>query len=1198
MGARCRFLAVLASAIVVAGSLVSVAPAVAVRGHVFSGSFGKAGAGAGEFSEPVSVAVAESSGDVYVIDKGNDRVEYFSSGGAYLGQFNGSGLLPNEGRVAGSGGLPGEVETGQLSSPEGIALDNDPSSPSYGDVYVADVGHNVVDKFSATGEYVGQITQGSGGANLNGIYGVAVDTSGTVWVYQASNEVDAYSNSVANELLSSVQSSAFVAEPGFAVDSQDNMYVKTFFYGITKLNSSGSAVANEFDGLVNEPDSSEVPSGVAVDLGNNEVYIDDADGAQSVGRFSSSGSVIETFGAEHLTHGRGLAVDSTSETVYVVDAAANAIDAFGPEPAGAPEIANESVSQVTADSATFKATVNPHGANAEYTFEYGRCPNLGACATSGYEASIPAPDASVGGGFGAQSVSAHIQVLAPGSVYHFRAVAHNELGTTDGEERTLTTQPVGSAFRLPDGRMWEMVSPPQKEGAQFGWIQEGIVQASADGNAISDWSLFEPIEEKAQGAFGFSVANFFGRGPDGWHSKTIAPPHAAVGRPPVGNGQEYRMFSEDLSKAILQPFGPATPLTPEVSESTPYVRSDYLNGNSGELCDTGCYQPIVSSADTPAGTKYGDEPTGKCEDLLCGPRVLGASPDLSHVVLSSSVQLTTASTEGHEGLYEWSDGKLALISLLPAGETNERGGDVAFGAALGERDRSARHAISSDGSRIVWMGQGRGYYDHLYLRDTETGETARLDVPNTGVAPPGGEGTPLFMTASSDDSRVFFLDTERLTEDSTAKESYPQKADLYEFDLNAAPGHRLTDLTVDRNPEESANVAMVTGASEDGSYVYFTASGALAQGARPGGCGGNSGKGSQLCNLYVRHSGTTTLVAALSQKDFPDWSSDLSGLTARVSPNGRWLAFMSDRSLTGYDNTDVASGQPDEEVYLYHAPEGPSTEPGALACASCNPTGARPVGVKYESSEQIVAADRVFNTNEWIAANLPPWTRFDLSEVRYQSRYLSDSGRLFFDSHDALSPQDVNGTQDVYEYEPPGAGSCSGASVTFSERSGGCVSLISSGTSNEESAFLDASQTGGDVFFLTTAKLAAQDFDNGFDIYDARECDPQSRCASVTAASPPPCGTGDSCKPAPSPQPAIYGSPASATFSGAGNAISIAPTRAVQVRRATRSQKLVRALRACHRKRGRRRAVCERKARKRFTAKQSRKANATKKGRG
>jgi hypothetical protein len=55
--------------------------------------------------------------------------------------------------------------------------------------------------------------------------------------------------------------------------------------------------------------------------------------------------------------------------------------------------------------------------------------------------------------------------------------------------------------------------------------------------------------------------------------------------------------------------------------------------------------------------------------------------------------------------------------------------------------------------------------------------------------------------------------------------------------------------------------------------------------------------------------------------------------------------------------------------------------------------------------------------------------------------------------------------------------------------------LISSGESAQESAFLDASESGGDVFFMTTAKLAPpQDFDHAYDIYDAHECTSASPC--------------------------------------------------------------------------------------------------------
>ncbi len=65
----------------------------------------------------------------------------------------------------------------------------------------------------------------------------------------------------------------------------------------------------------------------------------------------------------------------------------------------------------------------------------------------------------------------------------------------------------------------------------------------------------------------------------------------------------------------------------------------------------------------------------------------------------------------------------------------------------------------------------------------------------------------------------------------------------------------------------------------------------------------------------------TQLVAVLSGADKPDWdygAPNLKKLTARVSPDGEWLVFMSERELTGYDNRDAVTGEPDEEVYQFH----------------------------------------------------------------------------------------------------------------------------------------------------------------------------------------------------------------------------------------------------------------------------------------
>jgi hypothetical protein len=371
----------------------------------------------------------------------------------------------------------------------------------------------------------------------------------------------------------------------------------------------------------------------------------------------------------------------------------------------------------------------------------------------------------------------------------------------------------------------------------------------------------------------------------------------------------------------------------------------------------------------------------------------------------------------------------------------------------------------------------------------------------------------------------------------------------------------------------------IIGASEDGSYVYFVANGLLGDAREPAVSKGDCFEEDpgRTCNLYVEHFDgggweAPELIATLSGEDFPDWANGspiLAGLTARVSPDGRWVAFMSDQRLTGYDNVDVSeregvSGEggvhADEEVFLFDVArpvsEGVSGVADNPLCASCDPSGARPVGVwdpkhKVGVLEPTLLVDKggVWR-GRWLAGSVPGWTADDQEGALYQSRYLSNDGRLFFDGADSLVAADVNGREDVYEFEPVGVGGCrpgvADASWVFVAGDGGCVGLISSGASSEESAFLDASavggrdgeggEGGGDVFFLTLSQLALADEDESFDVYDAHECSVSSPCTASSAAVPPACNNEASCKPAPEPQPSIYGAPASGTsLSGLGN---------------------------------------------------------------
>ena len=539
------------------------------------------------------------------------------------------------------------------------------------------------------------------------------------------------------------------------------------------------------------------------------------------------GSLVERFGAGHLTSGSGIAVDAASGDVYVDDSAVDKVDVFIPEPPAKPAISGVSASNVTDESADLSAQVDPLGGLTTYYFRYG----TGDCATDPASCvELPEPPGSIAAGFGAQSVSVRLEKLQPGTTYHYSVVAVNGLGTTESPDRTFTMQPARGEFELPDGRAWELVSPPDKGAATIESItrEGGVIQASEDGGAITYVANAPVGEAEGNPARGLTQV-LSTRRPEGWVSQDIATPHDAVTGVVPGEYAEYRFFSPELSLGLVEQTGnDETPLSPpvlpgEAQEKTVYVRDD----------STGGYSPLVTAANVPPGTTFGEQVS-----------FVGATPDLSHVVLSSGVALKSAPIALNDSLYEWAGGELQLVSKLP------KAGEPAPSPSLGADDADVRHAISNDGSRIFWSAEGHLY---MYMRDMPKEETVQLDANQGGPPPYREPHEAQFQLASSEGSRVFFTDAERLTEHSTAKPEYPPAPDLYECEIIEVAGKlacHLTDLTEDHNTGESAEVqGVLPGAAEDGSYVYFVAKGVLTnvengerEKAEPG-----------ADNLYVRH---------------------------------------------------------------------------------------------------------------------------------------------------------------------------------------------------------------------------------------------------------------------------------------------------------------------------------------------------------
>jgi hypothetical protein len=812
---------------------------------------------------------------------------------------------------------------------------------------------------------------------------------------------------------------------------------------------------------------------------------------------------------------------------------------------------------VTATSVTLSARIDPLGASTSYRLEYGTSNSYGHVFAG-----------NVGEGTSFAQIDRHVQGLQPNTTYHYRVVTESEVGTVEGSDRMFTTQPASGELFLPDDRAWELVSPPDKGGALIEDIQRA--QAASDGSGIV-YAASEPIGEGIVGHVGNNAESIAGAtvlsrsGAGGWRTRDISPTQTL---PPEGmsdlgltEGAEiFTAFTPTLSLGVLEPQGLNALQSKEATEQTLYLRN-----NASET-----YEPLVTPTNVPPGTKW--DPVGSNQDM----NFQAATPDLGHVLFSDWAALTPEALPGNasaKNLYEWGGGQLQLVNILPDGKP-------APGAAFGTGEEGRGEApnpwaMSGDGRWVVFRYGQIGSGGPWYVRDMVEHKTTQFS----------GAGHARFETMSRDGARLFYLASENTSV------VQAQQGDLYLFDPTSGAA---TDLTANHLGGASAEVQnMVMGIGEDGSYVYFVAKGVLASGATRG-----------QDNLYVMHYGgsewQTTFIATLSGEDEKDWhnpapqGSVIKNITSRVTANGRFLTFMSNRSLTGYDNHDARSGQPDEEVYLYDA------SANRLVCASCNPSGARPVGVLDRSvgNQQQLLMDQsgawAEQGGHWLAGVIAPEWHTVWEHAIYSPRYLSESGRLFFNSSDALVPQDTNGLSDVYEYEPIGVGSCTSTSAAFDVRSGGCVSLVSSGQSLAESTFLDASETGDDVFFVTAAKLVGEDYDTANDVYDAHVCTTARPCRTEPVL-PPACSSGDSCKAAPSPQPEIFGPAPSATFNGAGNVLA-SLSKSVAPRSLTRAQKLARALRACRKGDRKRRVVCERQARKHYPAQQSRKAKATRKG--
>jgi hypothetical protein len=730
-----------------------------------NGYFSSAGA--------LGVAVDQSSGDVFVTgfiglnsqggleagsgEKLNAAEEVLSPPSPFAEGTNyGAAVNPTDGDLY-VAGLSGEIDTydPNTGAPVGTPFPVPPfyagglaeafenaaqiATDSAGNVYVPNAPGNEVLEYSPTPAVVGGVAvplatfTGSGAHALRGPTGVAVDSSGNVWVADdGANRVEEFS-----------PTGAFLSE--FESEGVRALALYEHEGAVDVL----AIVDNSADPC--EPIES--PCDHLVDYSSSGVRLADV----GAGYFGSSAlrRVAESM----------VAVDDASGRVYVSDGLKGRVWVF--QPPLAPVLGQESAAEVGTSEAKLGALVSPDGAQTTYRFEYDTREYKEGEGPHGV--SVPFPEGNAGEGFTSHMVWASTQGLAPGTTYHYRAVVTNGVGKpVVGPDQTFTTVTAAQAVcpneqvrggfsaALPDCRAYELVTPVSKDTAEpdngkfFGSIRNF---AASDGNRFSYEST--EVMPGAQTAGSEFIAT---RGASGWSTEGTLPLAPYTGdRCPWSGQDSVSQYSADLSKAIIEVNvtrpgwsqecrGEAV----EVVSGEPFSPNLLLRNN-----ETGTYQLINV---TPPGV------------TPATPSLVAASADLNLVVFSENAKLTPDALNNTENLYEWSEGVVRLLRL-----ESPSGAPVA-GTVV---------SISADGSDVFFTAGG-----NLYVRLNGGERTVQLDEARGGSGP-GGGGT--FAGVTADGSRVFFSDnaTAGLTSDTVPGSG----SNLYGYDVSTGQLSDLTPVS-------------------------------------------------------------------------------------------------------------------------------------------------------------------------------------------------------------------------------------------------------------------------------------------------------------------------------------------------------------------------------------------------------------------
>lgn len=1045
-------------------------PALALPDTYLSiGKFGTGpGSGPAEFDPPSRAAVDYSTGNLYVVDRGNDRIQVFKPEGtsaAFLTEVDAGGTLDN---------------------PFGVAIDE---SASPVDLYVTDAANNRIVKLSSDGAPVPGFSidptftspaAGSGPGEVGDFAApIAVDpTNGDLLVGDPADDLmqryDSSGAFVGSFDGSSSPNGAFGELLDLAVDPAGNVVVLSG----TRIERFDAAGAHQ---LSLEPGTPQ-PTTVAVDP--NTGYILVGGGSSSfpptrVFVFDEASLLAEVavLGADRGQI-RGIAVDGgSSQRLYVAHNVYSLSPSTGKlgvevfKPGTRPVVDLDPASQVTSTTAHLSATVNPGGAPTTWHFEYS---------SDGSDWFQPSgPNGETGSETTPVPVAADADGLLPNTEYRVRLIAVNEAGTVTSSETTFVTDAaaplIGSQFAGPvtpgGARLNAKVNPNGEATAYF--FEYGTdatygssVPAGEDGDAGSggDFALasqelsglapgtryhFRVVARNATGTAAGADTTFvtpaIGSGPPARGIELVNNPdkgnqNALPNVPPISpdsskvlwttfggapggvTGNRNLFFAERgatgwHSQSVLPPaselFGHGG-LAYEMVAASPSFSSFVFKATSGVISKNELALVRLKadgSQDVLHVEPGGVSSTGAFAEVR-------ASDDLSHVYLNSLVPIDPSHVSGTNNVYDFGSGTPELVSRMP-----DTGQAPPCGVALnaGPQDFA--------GSSYEWISTApgapaRAYFEvksdpkcsglsprNLYMRDLDADTTTLVSGPLVA----GQVGDSRFLRASDDGSKAIFASQTKLSPRDNNEEM-----DLYRFTVGGG-NECLTCGFPEARVVAAGGLNRGVAVSDDLSRVYFQSSKVLVP--------GEGTPGAQ--NLYLLHEGRVEFIA--ERNSGLDESTDI----AMPQANGRVIAFSS--SVEG--NTADATGG-FEQVYRYD--DGDKS----LVCMTCPSAGAA------------TAASAGFGGNVDYSKGIETLS--------------ADGGTFAFITAQALDPDDVNQEDDIYTWR------------------NGQVRIVTDGFTKYPSAGFGAltlvgvSPNAADVLFTAGVNFTGWERDHVAQLYTAR----------------------------------------------------------------------------------------------------------------